>query len=126
MPMRFLRQYQFQLGFLATLVFCSVMVVRQINANQAKHVEVREAFILLYSKGYTNQSNRLYHWLLRDIPNLSNKTLLDDFGRTMMLVDPTTKRPENLIWKYHWTISHELENRSEKTLVRALKLADQQ
>lgn len=124
--MRFLRQTRFLLLFLALLVFCSVMVVRQINANQARHVEVREAFILLFSKGYTNQANRLYVWLLGNLEKLPNRAVLEDFQRTMMLVDPLGKHPENLIWRYHWTVSHELEKRSEKTLTRALKLAEQQ
>lgn len=122
--MRFLRQTRFLLLFLALLVFCSVMVVRQINANQARHVEVREAFILLFSKGYTNQANRLYVWLLGNLEKLPNRAVLEDFQRTMMLVDPLGKHPENLIWRYHWTVSHELEKRSEKTLTRALKLAE--
>jgi hypothetical protein len=124
--MRFLRQTRFLLLFLALLVFCSVMVVRQINANQARHVEVREAFILLFSKGYTNQANRLYVWLLGNLEKLPNRAVLEDFQRTMMLVDPLGKHPENLIWRYHWTVSHELEKRSEKTLTRALKLAEQE
>ena len=36
-----------------------------------------------------------------------------------MLVDPTTQHPENLIWKYHWTVSNELERREERSLKRA-------
>ena len=122
--MHFLKQYRFALVFLALLVFCSVMVIQQLNASQSKHVELREAFILLQTKGYTNQADRLYQHLLMDIQNLPNKALIDDFQRTLLLVDPSTQHPENLIWKYHWTISNELERRSESTLMRALKLAE--
>jgi hypothetical protein len=123
--MRFLRQYQFFLLFVALLVFCSLMVMRQFNVNRSKHVDLREAFILLHTKGYTNQAIRLFARLLSDLPEESNKTLMDDFQRTLMLVDPGTQHPENLIWKYHWTVSNELEKRSESSLRRALKLAEE-
>ena len=123
--MRFLRQYQFFLLFVVLLVFCSLMVMRQFNVNRSKHVDLREAFILLHTKGYTNQAIRLFTRLLTDLPNESNKTLMDDFQRTLMLVDPGTQHPENLIWKYHWTVSNELEKRSESSLRRALKVAEE-
>jgi hypothetical protein len=105
------------------------MVIRQLRANdakQARHDHLREAFILLHTKGYTNQAQKLYHRLLLDFQNLPNKALLDDFYRTLLLVDPSTDQPSNLVWKYHWTVSNELERRSEDTLMRALKLADEQ
>lgn len=121
---RFLRQYRFVLSFMVLLVFCSMMVIRQFNTNQSKHAELREAFVLLHTKGYTNEARRLYHRLLRDMQDLPNKNLLEDFQRTLMLVDPSLHQPENLIWKYHWTVSNELEVRSESTLLRALKLAE--
>ena len=41
-----------------------------------------------------------------------------------MLVDPlATNQTNNLIYNYHWTVSSELERRSESTLQRALELA---
>ncbi|MGI8967290.1 MAG: hypothetical protein ACR2H1_14560 [Limisphaerales bacterium] len=121
--MRYFRRNRFLLIFLALLVFCSVMVIRQFRANQARHVELREAFILLYTKGYKRESERIYQRLLKEIDHLPNQRLMDDFQRTLLLVDPTLEQPENLIWKYHWTVSNELEKRSESTLMRALKLA---
>ena len=121
----FVRQHKFILLFLGLLVLCSVMVVREFT-HDSKHVEVREAFILLHSKGYTNQAQKLYHRLLLDFQTLPNKVLLDDFQRTLLLVDPYTYQPSNLVWNYHWTISQELERRQESTLTRALKLADEQ
>jgi hypothetical protein len=124
--MRFLRRYKFVLLFLLVLVFCSAMVVQQFDRNLSKHIELREAFILLYSKGYTDKAQRLYNRLLRDIEHESNRALYADFQRTLQLVDPTTSHPENLIWRYHWTVSNELEKRSEGTLARALRLADQE
>jgi hypothetical protein len=122
---RFLRQYKFVFSFLGLLVFCSVMVIRQFNANQTKHAEILDAFILLHTKGYSNQAYRLYERLLNEKDSLPNKTLFQDFQRTLMVVDPSVQQPENLIWKYHWTISLELEKRSERNLLKALKLANE-
>jgi hypothetical protein len=102
------------------------MVVRQIYANQSRHSELREAFILLDSKGYKPQAQRLYQRLISELEQLPNRSLLDDYQRTLMVVDPRTQQPENLVWKYHWTVSNELEKRSEGTLKRALKLAEEQ
>ena len=99
------------------------MVLRQISLNQSKHLELREAFILLYSRGYQPQAERLYERLLAEMDHLPDKVLFEDFERTLTLVDPTRQEPENLIWDYHWTVSNELEKRSEANLERALKLA---
>jgi hypothetical protein len=38
-------------------------------------------------------------------------------------VNPAKQEPDNLIWKYYWTVSNEVEKRSESTLAKALKLA---
>jgi hypothetical protein len=122
---RFVRRNKFALLFLALLVFCSVMVIRQTDQNQSRHVELREAFILLYSKGYTDRAQRLYDRLLRDLEKTPNRALFDDFQRTLQLVDPTTQHPENLIWRYHWTVSNELEKRQESNLARAMKLSEE-
>jgi len=124
--MRPFRGNRFALIFFVLLIFCSAMVVRQFMANQSKHVELREYFILLYSKGYKPQAERLYKRLMRELESLPNKALMDDYQRTLMLVDPATQQPDNLIWKYHWTVSKELEKRSEGTLQRALKMAEEE
>src|SRR5690349_19809000 len=121
--MRFLGQYRFFILFLVLLVFSSLMVIRQYDVNRSRHIELREAFILLQARGYTNQAERLFQRLLEQLPEQPDKVLLDDFQRTMMLVDPSTKRPQSLVWTYHWTVSNELERRSESTLKHALKLA---
>jgi hypothetical protein len=123
--MRGWRQVYFLGLFVVTLVFCSVMIIRQIHVNQGRHIELREAFILLYNRGYRQQSYKLYQRLLQELPKLSDKALLDDFQRTLMLVDPASGATNNLIYNYHWTVSNELERRSAKALQRALKLADQ-
>jgi hypothetical protein len=123
--MRFLQQHKFILVFLGLLVFCSVMVIHQFNANQSRHAELLDAFILLQTKGYTNEARRLYDRLLNDLNGLPNKALYEDFQRTLMVVDPSREQRENPIWKYHWTVSNEMEKRSERNLVRALKLAEE-
>jgi hypothetical protein len=121
--MRFVRQYRSLLIFGFFLVLCSIMVVVQINRNQSKHVDLREAFILLHTRGYRPQAERLYQKLLKDIDRLPTRLLLDDFQRTLTLVDTARNQPENLIWVYHWTVSNELERRSAGSLKHALKLA---
>ena len=100
------------------------MVVRQISMNQSKHLELREAFILLNSRGYKPQAERLYQTLLAEMEKLPDRVLFEDFQRTLTLVDPYRDEPENLVWEYHWTVSNELEKRSAASLQRALKLAE--
>ena len=123
--MRLLRQYHFVWTFLAVLIFCSVMVLRQFSLNQKDHNNLREAFILLHSKGYTNQAERLYYRLLVDVERVPHRVLFDDFQRTMMLVEPDVPQPKNMVWKYHWTVSNELAKRSPKAFARALRLAEE-
>jgi hypothetical protein len=121
--MRFLLECKFAVIFAAVLTFCSVMVLRQSSLNQSAHSELREAFIILHSRGYTNESVRLYNRLLRDLQTISNRDLREDFQRTLTLVDPAVQQPGNPIWKYHWTVSNELEKRSESSLAKALTIA---
>jgi hypothetical protein len=122
----FVRQYRFTLILMVVLVATSVAVIHKVRSGQSRHVEIREAFILLYTRGYTNEANRLYEKLLQDLDKLPNKQVTDDFQRTLLLVDPSANQPKNLIWKYHWTVSNQMDKRSEGTLMRALKLAEEQ
>ena len=123
--MTFFRQQRYVLTFLGVLVFCSVMVVLQLTARQSRHRELREALILLETRGYTNDSHRVYLKLLHSIPDLQTTALLDDFQRTSVLVDPAVSQPQNRLWIYHWEVSKELDKRSESTLERARKLANE-
>jgi hypothetical protein len=123
--MRFIRQYRALLVFGVFLVVSSVLVVRQISVNQSRHVELREALILLHTRGYRPEAGRLFQKLLIEVDTLPTKVLLEDFQRTLTLVDSTEKHPENLVWQYHWTVSNELEKRSEESIKKALKLAGQ-
>ena len=128
--MRFLGQHKFVLSFLALLVFCSVMVVWQLDSRkskeQSKHVELREAMILLQTGGYTNEADRLYLRLLREVNELSNKVLIEDWQRTVILIDPSSHLPSNSVWRYYWGVRNEMERRSESTIQRALKLAEEE
>ena len=121
--MRFLRRNRYFFIFAVLLLFCGAMVLRQMAANLSAHADLREAFILLQSKGYKAEAQRLFQRLLAELERLPNKALVEDFQRTRTLVDPAKQDQENLIWKYHWTVSNELEKRSESTLAKALKLA---
>jgi hypothetical protein len=122
--MAFLRRYIYLLSFLGVLVFSSIMVLRQINLNREQHVNLREAMVMLQTRGYTNEANHLYRKLLGNVFKLSNRQLMDDFQRTLIVIDPGVRNPDNPIWCYHWYISNELEKRSESTLKQALKLAE--
>ena len=121
--MRFLRRYRYFLIFTVLLFACSLMVVRQFILNQSRHTELREAFILLHAKGHKNEAERLFQKLLAELEELSNGVVMQDYQRTLMLVDPATPQPDNLVWKYHWTVSQELEKRSESTLAKAMRIA---
>jgi hypothetical protein len=124
---RFFRGNRFGLIFFVLLIFCSAMVVRQFMANQSKHVELREAFILLHFKGYRPQAERLYTRLMLELKDLPNKALMDDYQRTLMLVDhPATPQQDNFLWRYHQNVSNELDKRNESTLRRALKMAEEE
>ncbi len=118
-----IRKYRSLVLFIVFFAACSALVVHQFIVNQSRHVELREAFILLYSKGYQPEAERLFQRLLEDVDGLSNATVWDDYQRTLTLIDPTRDEPDNLIWQYHWTVSNELEKRSESVLQKALKMA---
>jgi hypothetical protein len=120
--MRFLRY--FALGSLLILTFSSVMVVRQFLLNQSRHEETREAFILLHTKGYTEESQRLYQRLLLRLQETPQKNLIEDLQRTSMLVNPAEPQADNLIWKYHWSVKNEMEKRATTELAKALKIAE--
>lgn len=128
--MLFVRQHKFTLLFLLVLVFCSIMVVQQLrhrdDAEEARHSELREAMILLQTGGYTNEAARLYWRLYNELPVLSNKQLVEDWQRTVILVDPAAHQPSNSVWRYYWTVRNEMERRSENIIQRARKLADEE
>ena len=83
--MNLFRRFRYPLLFLAVLLFCSVMIVRQFQSAVSRHVERREAFILLFVKGYRTEAQRLYERLLSEVPTMSNTQLMDDFQRTLQV-----------------------------------------
>ena len=125
--MRFLRQHKFTLLFLAVLVFCSVMVIRQMewtrSRKELKHVELREAMILLQTGGYTNEASKLYFRLWPEVGKLSDKQLLEDWQRAVVLIDPSLHQPSNTIYQYYWNVRQEMERRADRHIDRARKLA---
>ena len=127
--MHFVRQHKFALSFLVVLAFCSVMVIWQLdarkNAKESRHVELREAMILLQTGGYTNQADKLYLKLFADLEQLSDKELVEDWQRTVILVDPSSHQPSNAVWRYYWTVRNAMERWSESIIQRTLKLSEE-
>jgi hypothetical protein len=122
--MKLFRRFRYPLLFLVVLLFCSVMIVRQFQRNVSKHVERREAFILLFVKGYRTEAFRLYERLLAEVPEMTNAQLLDDFQRTLQVVNAVDKGGSgNLIYNYHWEVSKQMEIRAVDIVERAKKLA---
>ena len=124
--MIFVRKYRELLLFVALLTCCGMLVVRQSMVNQSRHVELREALILLHTRGYHEEANRVYLRLLDDLTGLSDREMMDDFQRTLTLVNPYEDESENPVWNYHWTVSNKLEKRAESTLKRALAIANEE
>lgn len=124
--MKLFRRFRYPLLFLLVLSFCSVMILRQARRAVPPHVDRREAFILLFVKGYRTEAEKLYERLLREVPELSNDQLLDDFQRTLQVVnavDPNTTG--NLIFNYHWEVSKQMEVRAADIVERAKRLANE-
>lgn len=122
--MQFLRRHQYLLCFLAVLVFACVMVIRQFEANQSAHLERREDFIFLVQHG--GQADHLYQVLVQELPDQSEKSLVEDLERTALLVNTNGPDPGgDLILKYHTAIKRTLEQKSEQRLAPTLKRADE-
>ena len=121
--MRFLRRNQYLLCFLGVLVLSCVMVLWQFMANQSAHVQRREDFILLHDRAEKKACERLYQLLIQELPDLSDRSLVDDLERTSLLVDPKTPDLDNLVWKYYVSVKNELQKRAERRVERALKEA---
>jgi len=85
---------------------------------------MREDFILLHDQGRPKPTEHLYQLLVQQLPKLSDKALLDDYQRTVLLVDPKVQQPDNLVWKYHWAVRQHLNRRAEQRVARALQHAE--
>ena len=119
--MRFVRHNKFFLVFLASLVLCSVLVIRQYLVNQWEHVDLREDFILLHDQGQARGAERLYQMLIQELPQLPDRALIADQQRLTVLFLPQKPPPEDLLWKYYVSVQNELQRRTDERLARALK-----
>jgi hypothetical protein len=101
------------------------MVLRQFKANEAAHVRLREDFILLHERGQTQSCQHLYETLIRQLPDQSDRTLVEDLQRSAMLVDPKNSAPDldNPVWKYYVSVKRELQTRAEPR-IRVLEHAE--
>ncbi|PYJ07796.1 MAG: hypothetical protein DME25_02925 [Verrucomicrobia bacterium] len=122
--MRFLRQNQYVLCFLGVLVFSCVMVLRQFMANQSAHIQRREDFILLQERAERKACERFYQVLIQELPDLSDRELVEDWQRTSLLLNPKTPNTESLLWKYHISVKNELQGRADRRVERALSQAE--
>lgn len=121
--MQFLRRNQFFLLTLAVALFSSVMAVRQFQTNASAHAERLEDFILLQEQDNPKLAERPYQLLVQELPDLSERALVEDLQRTAMLVDAKSPKPDSLLWKYHIGVRNELRKRSERRLHRILEQA---
>src|SRR5262249_36168407 len=121
------RQHKFTLLFLGVLVFCSVMVIRQMewtrSQKEHRHVELREAMILLQTGGYTNDAIKLYFRLWHELDRLTDKQLVGDCQRAVGLLDRRLRPPWNTIYQYYGSVRQEMERRADSHIERARKLA---
>ena len=109
--MQFLRRNRFALLTLAILTFSSVMVIQQFLANQAAHAQSVEDFLLLHERGEQKPCEHIYQELIQQLPHLNARELVQDLQRTAMIVDPKIQQLDNLVWKYHVSVSNELKRR---------------
>jgi hypothetical protein len=123
--MHWLRRYQYVLLFLAVLGFCTIKVIGQFSSNEARHAALREDFLLLHDKGYTEQELRFYQKLVGLLQTQPDQTLFQDYQRTSLLVSANQSQPENLVWRYHWQVKKELNQRSPQILAHALRLVEE-
>jgi len=121
--MRFLKRNQFLLVFVAVIIFCSVMVMRQFLVNQWEHVDLREDFIVLHDTEKTRGAERLYQLLIQELPDLPDRALIDDEQRLTILFASQKPPPEDLIWKYYVSVQNELKSRTDERVTQALKRA---
>ncbi len=116
--MRFLRQNQYVLLFLAVLVLSSVMVLREYEARAASHVQQRENFICAHERGSGQIEQRLYQRLIQDLPDLTDRALAEDLQRSTLLLDPKKPEQDNLVWKFYISVGNELRKRAQRRLAR--------
>ena len=121
--MRFVRERKFLLALATVLVFSAVMAVRQIAANQSRHAALREAFILLQSKGHVAEAQELYARLILTLQDEPTRHLVDDIQRTAGIAPTNEAASTNILVRYHISIKNELEKRIEAEYLKARNLS---
>lgn len=117
--MRFLKHHQFFLAFVAVLLLCSVMVVRQYLANQYKHVDLREDLVVLCDEGKTRGAERLYQMLVQELPKIPDRMLVDDEQRLAFVLAQKQLSDDDLLRKYFISVQNELKHRIPERVARA-------
>lgn len=121
--MRFLKRHKFILAFVAILIFCSVMVVRQYIVNQWRHIDLREDLILLHYEGHFRSEEKIYQMLIQELPSLPDHSLIADEQRFKLLFISKKPPPQDLLWKYYVSVQNELRSRTNERVARAKKRA---
>jgi hypothetical protein len=121
--MRFVRERKFLLAMAVALVFSAVMAVRQVIANQSRHAELREAFILLQSKGHVAEAQELYTRLIFGLHDEPTRHLIEDIQRTSAIAPPNEAPTTNIVVRYHLSVKKELEKRLEAEYLKARNLS---
>jgi hypothetical protein len=121
--MQFWRTYRAPLLFVVVVLFCAFMTIYQSREYGLRHIRMREDFLLLHGQGYSDEAEWYYQRLVRQLDRLSERMLLEDYQRTVLLVDPGAKQLDNLVWKYHWVVKNKLEMRARQRLHGVLSAA---
>jgi hypothetical protein len=102
----------------AVLFLAAILSVRQVLENQARHAEMREAFILSFEKGHTADAQRLYDRLKYDLPEEPTRHLINDLERTATIAPTNESASSNLLVRYHLSVKHEVQKRVQKRFLR--------
>lgn len=117
--MRFLKRHQFFLVFVAVLLLCSVMVIRQYLVNEHQHVDLREDFIVLCEEGKVQGAERLYQMLVQELPKVADRVLVDDEQRLAFALSQKQLMDADLLRKYYVSVQNELKQRIPGRVARA-------
>jgi hypothetical protein len=119
--MRFVRRYSAAVLFVAVLIFCAVKVIGQFQANEARHVEMRENFLLLYESGHVAESDFFLQRLIYVLPEQADKVLFDDYQRVATIVSTNIQSIDDPLYRYRASLNEQIKKRSSARLERALK-----
>jgi cell division protein FtsL len=121
--MHFLKRHRFALLCLAVLLLANVLIWREFQARDLGHIRLREDFIALVATGHSQEAETDFQRLVAQMGQLSDRTLIEDFQRTQLLLDSKNPDTSSLIYKYQCALSLYLRKRSEDRLTLALDRA---